>query len=150
MQQPAGTTAWGEGEPAAACPWWVQQGSPPFEADEAGWPHAGQVVRSFRRRKRRPVGWPREALRALPATRKDGMPCRTAYTDLLEARAYADLGQYEMSAVLAQEAVRQMAQLHSRLNLAKIRQLVEQLAASPYGSAPNQGDAAPRAPGWSL
>ncbi|WP_069806198.1 helix-turn-helix transcriptional regulator [Thermogemmatispora onikobensis] len=82
------------------------------------------------------IGWPREALRALPATRKDGMPRRTAYSDLLEARAYADLSQYEMSAELAQEAVKQMEQLHSRLNLAKIRQLVDQLAASPFGSAP--------------
>ncbi|MBX5451966.1 MAG: helix-turn-helix transcriptional regulator [Thermogemmatispora sp.] len=56
MQQAADGAAREEHARAASGPWWVQQGYPPFEEDEAGWPHAGQVVRYFRQRKRRPDG----------------------------------------------------------------------------------------------
>ncbi|MBX5451967.1 MAG: helix-turn-helix transcriptional regulator [Thermogemmatispora sp.] len=85
------------------------------------------------------MGWNKEALAVLPAespTEETGPRRQHAYAAILMAQAYANLGQYEMSVMLAQEAIPAVQQLQSAVNLARLKCLTDQLAASPFGSAP--------------
>ncbi|WP_052890374.1 hypothetical protein [Thermogemmatispora carboxidivorans] len=41
---------------ASALSWWVELGYPSFEKGPDGWPRPGQVIRYYRRLKRRPDG----------------------------------------------------------------------------------------------
>lgn len=82
------------------------------------------------------LNWPREALDSLPTRQLSGMTRANVYAELLAAEAYARLGEYEQAAALGLEAVPVAHAIRSQVNLDRARRLVEQLAASPFGSAP--------------
>jgi transcriptional regulator with XRE-family HTH domain len=82
------------------------------------------------------LGRPREALEILPSQRRAGAVRHSAFTDLLTAQAYIELGDYEMGAALALDLVEPLRQIESQVNLKRLQRLTERLAASPFGSAP--------------
>ncbi|WP_322480544.1 hypothetical protein, partial [Thermogemmatispora sp.] len=82
------------------------------------------------------LNWPRETLDSLPTRQLSGMTRANVYAELLAAEAYARLGEYEQAAALGLEAVPVAHAIRSQVNLDRARRLVERLAASPFGSAP--------------
>ncbi|WP_146747064.1 hypothetical protein [Thermogemmatispora tikiterensis] len=82
------------------------------------------------------LNWPREALDDLPTRQLSGMARANAYAELLAVEAYAHLGRYEQAAALGLEAIPVAHAIQSQVNLERARQLMERLAASLFGGAP--------------
>jgi len=85
------------------------------------------------------LDWSKMALEELDLIDRDAnsrFRRRHAYADLLAAQAYADQGHYPIAASIAEDTLEVMVALNSRVNIARLARLYEQLRASSYGQNP--------------
>jgi hypothetical protein len=81
---------------------------------------------------------PQDALDELRQAQKHTDTClvrRSAFSYVLEARAYLDLKHYPVVVTSAQEALKQAAGVGSRVNIARIEGIYQTLKCSGYGNA---------------
>ncbi len=85
------------------------------------------------------IGRPSAALDELAlvaAQEQSNLPRRYAYSNLLHSQAYADKGFFPIATSTAIDALDIMQEIHSSVNIVRIRKLYEQLKTSSYGNNP--------------
>jgi transcriptional regulator with XRE-family HTH domain len=81
--------------------------------------------------------FPGEALNELDFAAEKDVTCRSAYSSILQARAYVEKGWYPVAATLAEEALPTVRKIQSGVNLARIQTIYQALSRSPYGDSPD-------------
>lgn len=81
--------------------------------------------------------FPNDALDELIYAAGPDVTCRSAYNNILQARAYIEKGWYPVAASLAEDALPVVKSIQSGINLARINSLHLDLAGSSYGNSPD-------------
>lgn len=81
--------------------------------------------------------FPNSALDELFYAAGPNVACRSAYNNILQAKAYTEKGLYPMAASLAEDALPLVKAIQSEVNIARIASLHTQLRESSYGDSPD-------------
>ena len=83
------------------------------------------------------VGWNKDALNELNLVRGgSGYQRRQAYNNILQAQAYANLGEYSEAASLAECGLMVVQEIDSKVNIARVESIHRQLQESPFRNNP--------------
>jgi hypothetical protein len=84
------------------------------------------------------VGHNREAIHELKLVKVDPQhPRRQAYNDIFEAQAHLNLGEYERVVSLAESGLVVVQKINSKVNIARVVKIHEQLQRSPFKNDPD-------------
>ena len=79
------------------------------------------------------VGWNKDAITELGSVAHGSLsPRAQAYSDILQAQAYANSGNYPMAASYAEAGLVVVQSLNSVVNIARVEKILQQLRNSPY------------------
>lgn len=81
--------------------------------------------------------FPNEALDELIYAAGPDVTCRSAYNNILQARAYIEKGWYPVAASLAEDALPMVKSIQSEVNIARINSIHMDLSRSSYGNSPD-------------